>query len=119
MFGVSGCDFLRSAVANQNDWELKGEELTAKMIAECKKEFTNGVRFRGAPSVNGTPDGTRTTDTSSLVSDQSSIVSDMEASGLFDEKDQPPLFDKDGQPPPPSLLEEKPTKPRFSFFCNQ
>lgn len=36
MFGVSSDEFLGYALANRREWEMKGEEVVAKLLRDCE-----------------------------------------------------------------------------------
>ncbi|CAB9524169.1 Receptor-type guanylate cyclase gcy [Seminavis robusta] len=38
-FGYSGCEYLRCATENRNEWKVKGKEVTARMIDEIETEL--------------------------------------------------------------------------------
>jgi hypothetical protein len=39
VFGVSSDEYLNYAVKNRNEWEIKGDEAVAEMVAFLEKEF--------------------------------------------------------------------------------
>jgi hypothetical protein len=39
VFGVSSDEYLQYAISNRNEWEEKGEAMTARIINEVREEY--------------------------------------------------------------------------------